>query len=362
MTSKAFHFVAVAAVFLVMSAGSAWGQTGEPAGGDTEWSRDYLMIVGSTTVFPFAKAATEHMAQAGEIKKPMMQATGSGGGIMLFCAGTGLEDVDITCASRRIRESEFETCAANGVGEIVEIRLGFDGVVLAQSKTVEIMDLSFRDIYLAVAENVPDPKGGGKTVSNPYTTWKDVNPALPDRPIKVLGPSSGSGTRTIFNRLVMEGGCDSFDWIRAMRMESPVDHRSLCRTHREDGAYIAAGEKDRATVDKLESDPVALAILTYPVLDRHGDAIRALNIENVLPTAETIADASYPVARPLYIYAKKAHIGHTSGLRAFLDEITSREASDDGGYLEDRGLVLLSTEERRMWAGIVRNLSPMSMD
>ncbi len=362
MNRTSMRLILAAIVVAVLFAGPLWSQEGAVRAGEGEWTRDYLMFVGSTTVFPFAKAATEHMSSVGEIKKPMMQATGSGGGFMLFCAGAGLEDVDITCASRRIRESEFEKCAANGAGEIVEIRLGFDGIVLAQSKTAKPMNLSFRDLYLALAERVPDPAGGEKTVENPYSSWKDVNPALPDRPIKVLGPSSGSGTRTIFNRIVMEGGCDAFSWIRAMRKDAPVDHRSLCRTHRDDGAYIAAGENDTKTVGKLAEEPVSLAILSYPALARHTDTIEALQIQDIKPTAEAITDASYPVARPLYLYAKKAHVGHSTGLRAFLDEITSDGAVGDGGYLEDSGLVPLSADERRMWAQIAHNLSPMSMD
>jgi len=348
--------------FLLVTA-PVWSQPGENApSGESGWTRDYMMIVGSTTVFPFVKTVANRLVQSGEIKNPMVQATGSGGGLMLFCAGAGEEDVDITCASRRIRESEFASCAANGVGKIVEIRLGFDGIVLAASRGAKLMDLSFRDIFLALAKEVPDPEGGERLITNPYTTWKDVNPSLPDRPIKVLGPSSGSGTRTVFNRLAMEDGCNSFEWIRAMRKEDPVEHRRICRSRRGDGAYIAAGEDDRATVGELAADQDAVAILSFAILDRNHDTIRGMAVEGVKPSYETIADATYPISRPLYVYAKESHVGHVRGIERYLAELTGKEACGDDGYLAERGLVLLSQDERRMWAGIARDLSPMTMD
>jgi phosphate transport system substrate-binding protein len=351
-------------VSILLAATIAWSQREDEQvlASSPEWTRDYMMIVGSTTVFPFVKAVADRLVQSGEIKKPMVQATGSGGGLMLFCAGAGEEDVDITCSSRRIRESEFDSCAANGVGNIVEIRLGFDGIVLAASREAQPMDLSFRDIFLALAKEVPDPEGGERLITNPYTTWKDVNPTLPDRPIKVMGPSSGSGTRTVFNRLAMEDGCNSFEWIRALRGEDPVEHRRICRSRRGDAAYIAAGEDDLETVGKLSADDDALAILSFAVLDRNHDTIRGIAVEGVKPSYETIADATYPIARPLYVYAKESHVGHVRGIERYLAELTGKEACGDDGYLAERGLVLLSQDERRMWAEIASNLSPMTMD
>jgi len=341
----------------------AWSQQGaNGAQGEPEWTRDYMMIVGSTTVFPFTTKVVDHLVQSGEIRKAMVQATGSGGGLMLFCAGAGEEDVDITCSSRRMREREFDACSANGVGEIVQIWLGFDGIALTSSQKAPSMDLSFRDLYLAIARDVPDPEGGEKLVKNPYTSWKEVNPNLPDRPIRVLGPSSGSGTRTIFNRVVMEGGCDSFDWILEMRGEDPVEHRRICRSRREDDAYLLAGEEDKATVGKLVSDPDAVAILSFAVIDRYHDTVRGLAVEGVKPTYETIADATYPISRPLYLYVKKAHVGHVPGIRTFLAELTGADASGDDGYLADLGLVPLSPDARRMSAEVARDLSPMAMD
>lgn len=355
--------VVVGSLLSILFVTVSWSQQGgsEPQG-EPEWTRDYMMIVGSTTVFPFVTTAANHLVRSSEIKKPMVQATGSGGGLMLFCAGAGEEDVDITCSSREMRKREFDTCAANGVGEIVQLWLGFDGIALTSTREASSMDLSFRDIYLAIAREVPDPEGGEKLIKNPYTTWKEVNPSLPDRLIKVLGPSAGSGTRTIFNRVAMEGGCDSFDWIRAMRGEDPVEHRRICRSRREDDAYLAADEDDLETVGRLTGDDDALAILSFAVLDRNQEKIRAMAIEGVKPTYDTIADATYPISRPLYIYAKKAHVGHVPGIRTFLAELTGADASGDDGYLADLGLVLLSRDARRMSAEVVRNLSPMAMD
>jgi phosphate transport system substrate-binding protein len=329
---------------------------------DAGWTRDYMMIVGSTTVFPFANAVVAHLVQSGEIKKAMVQPTGSGGGLMLFCAGAGIEDVDITCSSRAMRKREFEACSANGVGEIVQIWLGFDGIALTSSRKAPSMDLSFRDIYLAIASEVPDPDGAEKLVKNPYTTWRDVNPDLPDRPIRVLGPSSGSGTRTIFNRLAMEAGCDSYDWIRAMREEDPVEHRRICRSRRQDDAYMAASENDLETVAMLAEDIDAVALLSFAVVDRNSDTIHAMAVEGVKPTHETISDASYAISRPLYLYVKKAHVGHVPGIRTFLAEVTGSDASGKKGYLADLGLVLLPEDARRMSAKIARDLSPMAME
>jgi len=355
--------VVVGGLFSILFVTAAWSQqNADVPQGEPEWTRDYMMIVGSTTVFPFTTRVVDHLVQSGEIRKPMVQATGSGGGLMLFCAGAGEEDVDITCSSRRMREREFDACSANGVGGIVQIWLGFDGIALTSSREAPSMDLSFRDLYLAIARDVPDPEGGEKNIKNPYTTWKQVNPNLPDRPIKVLGPSSGSGTRTIFNRVVMEGGCDSFDWIQEMRGEDPVEHRRICRSRRDDDAYLAAGEDDLETVARLAEDVDALAILSFAILDRNADTIRGMAVEGVKPTLETIADATYPISRPLYVYVKKAHVGHVPGIRTFLAELTGADASDDDGYLADVGLVLLSPEARRMSAEVARDLSPMAMD
>ena len=180
-------------------------------------ARDYISIVGSSTVYPFATVVVEQFGKTTEFKTPKVESTGSGGGLKMFCAGVGVETPDITNSSRRIKQSEFETCQKNGVKEVLEVKIGYDGIAIANSKKAAPMNLSLRDIFLALAKDVPDPKGGEKLVANPYKTWKDVNPALPDQAIEVLGPPPTSGTRDAFAELAMEGGCKTFDWIKAMK-------------------------------------------------------------------------------------------------------------------------------------------------
>jgi len=326
-------------------------------------ARDYMMIVGSTTMYSASSPLVEQFVKKTGFKVPLIQATGSGGGLMLFCTGVDEQDPDITGSSRRMRKSEFTTCQANGVKEIVEVKIGYGGIVLAQSINLPTsMGLSLRDIYLALAKEVPDPGGDKKLVSNPYKTWKDVNKTLPDLPIKVMGPSSGSGTRSVFNKLAMGGGCASFDWLRALRKEDMLEFKTVSRTLREDGAYIPVGEDDDQTIKHLSANLDTIAILSFGVLDRNQDKIRALAIDGITPDLNTIADESYPITRPLYLYVKKAHVDVVPGIREFLEEVTSEKASGKDGYLIDHGMVPMSSDERRKYRGIAQKLTPMPAD
>ena len=331
---------------------------GSPGEGLT---RDYMMLVGSTTMYAGATPIVERFVKKTGFKVPMVQATGSGGGLMLFCAGVDELDPDITGSSRRIRKSEFATCQGNGVKEIVEVKVGYGGIVLAQSLNLpKSMSLSLKDIYLALAKEVPDPGGEKKLVPNPYKTWKDVNKILPNLPIKVLGPSAGSGTRSVFTKLAMGGGCASFDWLRALRKEDMLEFKTVSRTIREDGAYIPASESDDQTIKHLATNLDTIAILSFGTLDRHQDKIRALAVEGITPDFNTIADESYPITRPLYLYVKKAHVDKVPGIREFLDEITSEQAWSKDGYLIDYGLIPMPPEERKKYRGIAKNLTPMT--
>ena len=277
-------------------------------------ARDYISIVGSSTVYPFATVVVEQFGKTTKFKTPKVESTGSGGGLKMFCAGVGVEYPDITNASRRIKESEFETCQKNGVKDVVEVKIGYDGIAIANSKKAPAMQLSLRDIFLALAKDVPDPKGGEKLVANPYKTWKDVNPALPAQTIEVLGPPPTSGTRDAFTELAMEGGCSSFDWIKAMKKSDAKQYKATCHTVREDGAYVEAGENDNLIVQKLETNPNALGIFGFSFLDQNRDMIQGSVIDGVKPEFETIADGSYPISRPLYFYVKKAHVDVIPGM------------------------------------------------
>ena len=324
-------------------------------------SRDYISIVGSSTVYPFATVVVEQFGKTTKYKTPKVESTGSGGGLKLFCAGVGVEHPDITNASRRIKKSEYEKCQKNGVKDIIEVKIGYDGIAVANSKKAEMMDLSLRDIFLALAKEVPDPKGGEKLVANPYKTWKDVNSKLPATKIEVLGPPPTSGTRDAFAELAMQGGCKTFKWIKAMKKKDKKAFKKVCHTVREDGAYVEAGENDNLIVQKLDANPAALGIFGFSFLDQNRDKVQGSSINGIKPEFETIADGKYPVSRPLFFYVKKAHIGVIPGMKEYLAEFTSSKAWGDEGYLTDRGLIPMPKEERNKFAADAKSLTRLSM-
>ncbi|MBV1863517.1 MAG: substrate-binding domain-containing protein [Rhodobacteraceae bacterium] len=322
-------------------------------------ARDQINIVGSSTVFPFSTTVAERFGKSTNFKTPVVESTGSGGGLKLFCAGVGEKFPDITNASRRIKSSEVERCATNGVKDIVEVMIGFDGIAFANSTQAAQMSLSLRDIFLALAKNVPN--GDGTTQPNPYSTWNQVNPELPEVKIEVLGPPPTSGTRDAFAELAMEGGCKSFDWIKALKKSDKPAYKSLCHTLREDGAYIEAGENDNLIVQKLQANSAAFGIFGYSFLEQNSDVVQGSTVNGVAPEFEEIAGGNYPIARSLYFYVKKAHIGMIPGIQEFLGEFTAEDTWGDEGYLADKGLIPLSTSERKVWADKIDALIPLDM-
>jgi phosphate transport system substrate-binding protein len=325
-------------------------------------SRDYISIVGSSTVYPFATVVAEQFGKTSSFKTPKIESTGSGGGLKLFCAGVGVEHPDITNASRRIKKSEVETCAANGVADVVEVKVGYDGIVLANAKSAKPLSLTRKDIFLALAKSIPDPDKEGELVANPYKMWNEVNPDLPAAKIEVLGPPPTSGTRDAFAELAMEGGCKQFDWIKAMKKQDKKKYKALCHGVREDGAYIEAGENDNLIVQKLEKNPNALGIFGFSFLDQNGDKVQGSKIDGMDPTFEAIADGSYPVSRPLYFYVKKAHVGTIPGIAEYLAEFTSEKAWGDEGYLTDKGMIPMPKEEREKFASDAKSLTPLTLN
>lgn len=323
-------------------------------------ARDYITIVGSSTVFPFATTVAENFGRSTSFKTPKIESTGSGGGLKLFCAGVGVDHPDITNASRRIKGSEFDTCQGNGIKDIVEVTIGYDGIAIANSKEADQYDLTPKDIFLALAKDVPDPKGGDKLVANPYKTWKEVNDALPDAKIEVLGPPPTSGTRDAFVELAMEAGCKKFDFIKAMKKEDKKKYKAVCHGVREDGAYIEAGENDNLIVQKLEANPKALGIFGFSFLDQNTDQIQGSKVNGVAPTFESIASGDYPVSRSLYFYVKKAHVGTIPGIEEYVAEFTSDKAWGDEGYLADKGLIPMPEDMRAKVAKSSRDMEPMS--
>lgn len=333
--------LAVAALASVLAAGAAE-------------ARDQIRIVGSSTVYPFATSVAETFGKSTSFKTPVIESTGSGGGFKLFCAGVGEEHPDITNASRAVKKSEIERCAKNGVEKITEVKVGYDGIVLANSKQGKPLEITRKQIFLALAKDVPNAEG--KLVPNPNQKWSDIDPSLPDTKIEVLGPPPTSGTRDAFAELALEGGCKQFADIKAMKKTDKKKYKAVCHSVREDGAYIDAGENDNLIIQKLNANPDAFGVFGFSFLDQNSDSVQGSLIDGKAPEFEAIADGSYPVSRPLFFYVKNAHVGQVPGILEYLAEFTADKAWGDEGYLTDKGLIPMPVEERAKYKAAVEAL------
>jgi phosphate transport system substrate-binding protein len=302
-------------------------------------ARDFINVVGSSTVYPFTTTVAEKFGRQGRFKTPKVESTGTGGGIKLFCNGVGPQHADVVNASRRMNASEFESCRKNGVRDILEVRVGYDGLTLSESKRGPMMNLTRKQVYLALAKQVPDPANPTALIANPYKTWNQIDKSLPATKIEVLGPPPTSGTRDSFNELYMEAGCRTYPWLNTLRGQDEKRFKRLCHTLREDGAFVEAGENDNLIVQKIEANRNAVGIFGFSFLEENLDKLRGSKIDGVEPTYETISSGKFPASRPLFIYVKKAHIGVIPGLREFVNEYVSDKALGEEGYLADRGLV-----------------------
>lgn len=315
-------------------------------------ARDQIRIVGSSTVFPFSAAVAERFGRATDFKTPVVESTGTGGGMKLFCAGVGEGHLDLNNASRRIKASEFEDCTANGV-TLIEVRIGFDGIVLANSRAAPPLGLTLAQLFLALAKEVPV---ANKLAANPHRKWSDIDPSLPNTGIEVLGPPPTSGTRDAFVEIAMEGGCAALEGAKSLGLS-----KKACHVIREDGAFIEAGENDNLIVQKLVANPDAFGIVGFSFLDQNLDRIKGAIIEGIAPEFEQIADGTYPVARELYVYVKKEHVGFIPGIQDFLAEFTSEGAWGPDGYLVDKGLIPLPDEDRAQVRDAALKLTPLTM-
>ena len=321
-------------------------------------ARDQIRIVGSSTVFPFSTAVAEQFGKTTSFKTPVVESTGSGGGLKLFCAGVGIEHPDSTNASRRIKSSEVETCAKNGVTDIVEVKIGFDGIVLGNSKSGQQMTLTKEQVFRALAKQVPVD---GKLVANPYTTWKDIDASLPAIKIEVLGPPPTSGTRDAFLELAMEGGAKKIGMLADMRKADKKKFKAVAHSIREDGHFIEAGENDNLIVQKLEANPNAFGIFGFSFLDQNSDKIQGAKIDGTQPTFDNIADGKYGVSRSMYFYVKKAHVGVIPGIKEYVAEFTADRAWGPDGYLADKGLIPLPQDMRMKVGDQAKSLANLSM-
>jgi len=341
---KVFAFVAIAGVIgaaLVFPAGMQ--------------ARE-IRAVGSSTVFPFTSAVAEQFGAKSNFGTPIVEATGTGGGIKLFCNGIGTEYPDIASASRRIKGSEFDNCVSNGVTEIIELEIGFDGIVIANAKNGPVLNMTSRQLFMAVAAQVPV---GGRLVRNPNMRWSDIDPRLPNNKIEVFGPPPTSGTRDSFVELGMEGGAMQFPLLEAMHNSDPSRFITIARKVREDGAWIDGGENDTALVQALTRNRSAVGVFGFSFLNENGDRIKAAKIDGVMPDVDTIAEGDYPIARSMFVYVKKAHVGVIAGLAEFAREYASEDAMGEDGYLSERGLIPLLADQRKAVREGVRALKVM---
>jgi phosphate transport system substrate-binding protein len=303
-------------------------------------ARDQIRIVGSSTVFPYTQAVAEQYSAATGNPAPVVESTGTGGGMKIFCGGVGEEHPDITGASRAMKKSEYELCTQNGVESVTEVLLGYDGLSIAHAQSGPDLNLTKAQIFQALASEV---EVDGQIVANPYKSWSDIDASLPNAPITVFGPPPTSGTRDAFVELVMLEGCEEFAAIAALEGDRKEE---VCSRMRQDGPFVEAGENDNLIVQRLNADANALGIFGYSFLYENQDTLKAVAVDGVAPSTETIADGSYGVSRPLFIYVKNSHRGVIPGLDEFIAEYTSEEAFGEGGYLSERGLIPLSEEER----------------
>ncbi len=306
-------------------------------------ARDQIRIVGSSTVYPFTTAVAEEFGKTSGMKTPVVESTGTGGGFKLFCAGVGEEHPDFTNASRAIKKSEFEDCQKNGVTDIVEIKVGFDGLAFAHSASAPELKLTKQQIFMALAKEVPDKDG--KLVPNPYTMWNEIDPSLPAQKIEVYGPPPTSGTRDSFMELVMEKGAEKFDSLKQLKKDDAKAFEKVWKSMREDGLFVEAGENDNLIVQKLNGNANAYGIFGFANVAENAAQIKAIAVDGVVPTFETIASGEYKVARPLFVYAKKQHVGVIPGMAEFVSEYTSEKAVGEEGYLSEKGLIALPGEE-----------------
>lgn len=319
-------------------------------------ARDEIRIVGSSTVFPYTQAVAEQFANNTGAPSPIVESTGTGGGMKIFCGGIGEQHPDITGASRAMKASEYELCQSNGVTEITEALIGFDGLSMAVSRESEFdWNLTLGDIYLALAAQVPVD---GEWKDNPYKMWSEINPDLPAVEILAYGPPPTSGTRDAWVELAMHAGCEELDFVKDGGFDGDWVGEN-CSRMRTDGPFVEAGENDNLIVQRIEADSNAFGIFGYSFLYENLDKLKGVLIEGVEPTMDTIADKSYPVSRPLYFYVKNAHRGVIPNLNEFIEEYMSDDALEATGYLSERGLVALEDSRRMELQDAVLNAKSM---
>jgi phosphate transport system substrate-binding protein len=321
----------------------------------TASARDQIRVVGSSTVYPFSSAVAEELGATTKAPTPVVESTGTGGGMKIFCEGTALTTPDFTNASRQMKKSEFETCAKNGVTDIVEAFIGYDGIAIAQNKSNAKLNLTLEQILLAVAEEVPSKDGKG-LIKNPYKKWNEIDASLPNREIRVYGPPKSSGTRDSFEEMVMEHTTAKMDSYKA------AGHAKGYKKVRQDGVYVDAGENDNLIVQKLVKDKDAVGIFGYSFLAENKDMISGATINGNEPTPENIAAAKYPIARSMYFYAKLAHEKEVPAMKDYMSLFMSEKMIGDGGILSEIGLIPADKAAREKARNIIEKRVKLTAD
>lgn len=319
-----------------------------------------IKIVGSSTVAPFSTTVAEQFGAISEFPTPIVETTGTGGGFKAFCNGIGPDHPSISNASRRVKESEIELCRKGGVTEIVEIKIGFDGIVLANAKGAPVLDLTKEEIFRALAAELPDGRGGWE--ENPNETWNDVADHLPDMPILVSGPPPTSGTRDAFAELALEGGAEEVPELAALKEEDKDLFGKKATTIRNDGKWIDSGENDTAIVQTLMKNPDSIGIMGYSFLEQNLDRLKGANVGGMAPTFTNIASGDYGISRSMFFYVKKQNVPLVSGIEGYVSEFTQEDAWGPTGYLVEKGLIPLSEEEREAERKHALALVPMSAE
>lgn len=320
-------------------------------------SRDAVWVAGSSTVFPFATRVSENVARNTGGVAAKVESLGTGGGIKLFCGGMGETSPDIATASRRMKKSEFDACAAKGVTDIVELKIGYDGIVIATAKSGVDYDFKVETVYRALAKDLP---AGASFAPNTARTWADVDPSLPAQRILIYGPPPTSGTRDAFVELAMEAGAKKLPVLAALKASDEDAFKSRAHTLRSDGAWIDAGENDNAIVQTLTRTPGALGVFGHSFLDNNADQVKAARINGVAPTIAAVSSGEYPLSRSLYIYIKKAKVGVKPGLREYVQGFVSDAATGPQGYLRERGLIPLPTADHEAQKAVATGLTTMA--
>ncbi len=354
---RIFAPLALAAVALSACGQQSQGGAEKAAAGPSASGRNQVWAAGSSTVFPFSTRVAENVAKTTGGQAAKVESLGTGGGIKLFCSGTGAAFPDVANASRQMKKTEFDQCAANGVNDIVEIKIGYDGIVIANAKNGPTYAFKLDQVYRGLAAEVP---AGTAFAKNATKSWKDVDASLPAQSILVYGPPPTSGTRDAFVELAMEKGARKVPAMETLHGANEDDFKAKAHTLRSDGSWVDSGENDNAIVQTLTKTPNALGVFGYSFLEENMDTVKAATVDGVAPTFENISNGSYPISRSLYIYVKKSNIGVTPGLREFVQAFVSDAATGKGGYLQQRGLIPLPADQHAAQKAVVEAMTPMA--